>query len=176
MTNSPANIRVSKRRSKNTGSLNSRRKKNSPLVSVISATEDTRVLFTALLDFWGYRVVELEKTEQFNETFKRRKPDLIIMDLPKFYAVGLVDFCRLRKFTESHDVPVILISGYSQPDYRRAAMELGADGFLVKPIDFDNFEEILKRFLSRQHRPLPESDDLKLDLAPHHFSLSEVKI
>jgi DNA-binding NtrC family response regulator len=167
MINFPTNIRVSKR-SENACLPNSKPDSTSPLVLIISETEDTRVLFTTLLGCWGYRVAALEKTKQFNKVFKRRTPDLVIMDLPKFYDRGLADFCDLRKLKRARQIPVIFLSGYSQPNYRRAAMELGADDFLVKPVDFDHLEELLRKF---SPPPLQTPSRLRRFEAEPHASL-----
>src|ERR1700730_8443779 len=39
------------------------------------------------------------------------------------------------------DVPVIMITAYGDPDTKRKAIEGGAEGFLIKPIDFTLLRE-----------------------------------
>jgi two-component system, chemotaxis family, chemotaxis protein CheY len=41
--------------------------------------------------------------------------------------------------------PVYLITAYHARDYVRRAMELGARGYLTKPIDFDELQEVISR-------------------------------
>lgn len=151
----------------------STKKKTSHLIVIISKQEDTRILFKTFFGFWGYETAELEKTEDFSKTFQREKPDLVILDMPQGYTQGLADFCNLRKSIKSQRIPIIMLSGYSQPVYRQAALKLGADDFLVKPIDFDNLEEILENYFSCQNKTLLRSDDLKLNLPPHQNFIAE---
>jgi two-component system, chemotaxis family, chemotaxis protein CheY len=39
--------------------------------------------------------------------------------------------------------PVYLVTGYHGREYVRRAMELGASGYLTKPLDFDELEELI---------------------------------
>jgi YesN/AraC family two-component response regulator len=45
-----------------------------------------------------------------------------------------------------------VLSGFSQPQFKNLSMACGADGFLVKPLDFDLLEKYLERYLIRHYR------------------------
>ena len=49
------------------------------------------------------------------------------------------------------DLPVIMVTAYSDDERRRRARELGASEFITKPVDFDQLKE--------QLRQLPEATD-----------------
>lgn len=135
--------------SRKSGLANQSKKENSPFVLVVSALEDTRVLFSTLLPIWGYSVAEVEKTDDCDGILEQTTPDLILMELPKSFAEGLADFSEIRRKIDLKNIPVILLSGYPQPQYRDEALKFGADDFLVMPLDFDNLEEILQNYFTR---------------------------
>jgi CheY-like chemotaxis protein len=41
------------------------------------------------------------------------------------------------------NLPVMMVTAYGDEDRRRRARELGAAGFLIKPVDFDELKEQL---------------------------------
>ena len=67
------------------------------------------------------------------------KPDLIVLDLnlPKSDGSDI-----LRAVRESNDlrmVPVVILTSSDSPRDRAAAARLGADGYITKPSDLDEF-------------------------------------
>ncbi len=65
------------------------------------------------------------------------KLDLIICDIEMPVMNGLTFIERLRKGLAgkaSKDIPVVILTGHSDEDNIQKAVELGIQGFLVKPI------------------------------------------
>jgi len=63
--------------------------------------------------------------------------DLIICDLEMPEMKGLEFLAKLRNgeiCTRSKDTPVIIISGHSEPGYLQKSIQLGVQGFMIKPI------------------------------------------
>lgn len=79
-----------------------------------------------------------------------RKLDLILcdLDMPKMNGFEFVQ--RLRKIPDPAlaNLPVVIITGNSQAESVRGAVELGISGFLVKPITAKALEERIKNALS----------------------------
>lgn len=69
--------------------------------------------------------------------------DIILTDIRMPNKTGLEFLADLYK--TNHQAKVIIVSGYGQFEYAKRAMELGAAGFLLKPIDPDELEEALGR-------------------------------
>jgi CheY-like chemotaxis protein len=62
---------------------------------------------------------------------ERLKPDLVLMDLAMSGMTGL-DATRLLKGLPSPP-RIVLVTGSDEPEYRQAAQDAQADGFLAKP-------------------------------------------
>lgn len=115
---------------------------NQPLILVYSQEPDTRFLFRTILEIWKYRVIEAESLEGSISAAENKKPDLVLMDTSISFVENLMTMRNLRKAFDG--MPFILLSGHSQARFRRMAIALGANDFLVKPIDFDLLENSLK--------------------------------
>lgn len=79
------------------------------------------------------------------------KPDLIILDLniPKVSGLDLLERCKLQP-------PVVVFSSSSNLSEIQRAKELGVREFVHKPIDFEEFENVVKRMI--QNWASPEAD------------------
>jgi len=73
-------------------------------------------------------------------------PDLIIMDLtiPVLDGYGAVRI--LREVPKLSEVPIVACTG-DVPAHRAQAMRVGFSEFLAKPIDFDELNFVIDRFL-----------------------------
>lgn len=69
--------------------------------------------------------------------------DIILTDIRMPNKTGLEFLADL--YIINHQAKVIIVSGYGQFEYAQKAMELGAAGFLLKPIDPDELESALNR-------------------------------
>lgn len=81
--------------------------------------------------------------EEAVELVERHLPDLLITDIkmPELSGVELIE--RVRR--TNPDVRILIVSGYSEFEYARRAIELGVDEYILKPVDGEN----LRRFLLR---------------------------
>ena len=76
----------------------------------------------------------------------RRAPDFIFLDLniPKVDGLTL-----LQRYLDRLGAPVIVLTGSENPAERKKALELGAREYLIKPLEFDAFVEIIRCMLER---------------------------
>ncbi len=118
---------------------------NQPLILIYSHEADTRFLFRTLLEMWNYRVVEAENLEDSIFAIETENPNLILMDTTISLVENLTMMRKLRESKTSGEIPFILLSGHAQAKFRQMAMTLGANDFLVKPVDFDLLEKSLKK-------------------------------
>jgi len=72
-------------------------------------------------------------------------PSLILLDLnlPKIH--GLEVLRRLRTHPRTKLIPVVIFSSSDDNDDIAAAYELGANSYIQKSIDFDEFSESIRR-------------------------------
>lgn len=118
-----------------------------PLVLVVEDHEDTRFLLKYLLVTRGFDVAEAENGEEAIDVAERLRPGLILMDgsLPR-----LDGFCatrRMRELAALRGVPIIFLSGHSEPAALAMARDAGCNDYLVKPLDLDRLDRVLARYL-----------------------------
>jgi CheY-like chemotaxis protein len=75
------------------------------------------------------------------EAVKLLAPDFILMDIRiEGDLDGIETMIEIRK---TSSVPVIYVSGNSEPAVRHRAVETNMFAFLVKPLDFDALKELI---------------------------------
>jgi len=80
------------------------------------------------------------------EIFKKHRPDLIITDISMPIMHGLD---MIRKIKElSTDVQVVVMSVYSLKEYFLQAIDLGVNGYLVKPVDPQKLFHLIEELAS----------------------------
>ena len=97
--------------------------------------EDNRIYREAFKDillqhFPAMSIVEAENADQALQKIKATPPNLIFMDIRLPGMNGLQLTQRVKK--DFPKMPVVILTGYDLPEYREAAIQYGADGFLVK--------------------------------------------
>ncbi|MBP5857521.1 response regulator [Marivibrio halodurans] len=115
----------------------------------VNAGDGTRVLvidddaaFTASvaesLEPSGFELDDVTNGEAGIEKLRAEPFDLILLDVrtPGVNGFEFLDWLRNTE-ADYRDLPVIMISDLAQGSYKDAATKIGADRYLVKPIDFD---------------------------------------
>ena len=119
---------------------------NKPLILVVDDDEGIRSLLTQILVNAGYEVITAENGKEAIELAKKKKPDLITMDLMMPVMDGETAIKHLREDEELKNIPIIIVSVLSKK-------ELPADAYLEKPIDEEHFLEIVHTLLSDKKTP-----------------------
>lgn len=117
-------------------------------IVVSSVHNDTRYMMRVLLEMWGYEVSEAMGLDDTLESARDNHADLILVDTSREFENDLEMISTLSHSKELGWAQVIVMSGYSQRRYQRAALECGASGFLTKPLDLDLFESYVRTALN----------------------------
>ena len=72
-------------------------------------------------------------------------PALILLDLKLPKVGGLEVLRRLRADQRTRLVPVVVLTSSRQEEDLRVAYELGANSFITKPVEFDQFAETVTK-------------------------------
>jgi DNA-binding response OmpR family regulator len=72
---------------------------------------------------------------------KKISPDLILMDITLEGEMNGIE--AMQKVREFSDVPVIFITGNSDPEHRKKAIETSNSHYLIKPVEFEDLKGIL---------------------------------
>lgn len=123
--------------------VNSPREYFMPTVLIAEDDEDSRELLKFMLEMWNYRVIEAIDGTEALILAEISRPDLILMDVKLPILDGLEATRKIRESAEICRTPIIFMSGCAEPKYRIAAGEVGANAYLVKPLDFDNLQSVI---------------------------------
>lgn len=122
--------------------------KKSFLVLVVDDSVDNVVVLSLDLQNEGYRVVTASNGEEAVSVASLTHPNIILMDISMPQLDGLAATRRIRENQTLRDVPVIAITAFSTEGFRRAAYDVGIQGYLVKPIDLQRMHELIRRLLA----------------------------
>ena len=91
----------------------------------------------------GFEVSKAMDGDQGIRILEDEEIDLVITDINMPYTKGL-ELVRFVNNIMERKVPVIIITGITLEETREHALELGAKGFLTKPLDLDVLIEKVK--------------------------------
>lgn len=113
-----------------------------------------RLTTGALLQADGHEVDSAADGQQAVERLRERRFDLLLVDLrmPGIDGLGLVEALRLW----GHGLPILMISGFGTVNSAVRALHLGADDFLLKPVEPDVLSARVNELLER--RPTAEGN------------------
>jgi CheY-like chemotaxis protein len=103
----------------------------------------TREVMSMVLAGMGYRVATAANgADALQRMQDSDRPSLILLDLSMPVMDGPT-FCACRKDAGLHSVPVIVVS--ADHDVAQKARDLGADGYLEKPVDTIELLDTIRR-------------------------------
>ncbi len=117
---------------------------------VIDDSPELRLVLTAMLRHLGLSVIAARDGETGIAMAREHRPDLVCLDLMLPTICGL-DVCEeLKRMPETAEVPVLIVSARQFPQDRAGAEMAGADAFVTKPIDRDEFFTQVRSLLWRR--------------------------
>ena len=105
-------------------------------VLVIEDDEYSRDALAHLLDAEGYDAQSAHDGEAGLEKAKETNPDVIVLDLNLPGIDGRQVIKRIRGDQSLASIPILVVTG-DDDKAAQAAVDIGADGYLTKPVEFD---------------------------------------
>ena len=126
------------------------------LIVAIDDDPDVLSLLTQELEEEGYQVVGVTRAVEGIERAQALNPYAITLDIMLPGMDGWEAISRLKGDPATRDIPLIVVSII---DNQELGFRLGADDYLVKPIDKEALFEALRRFEGRGRQVLVADDD-----------------
>ncbi|MEG1721151.1 MAG: response regulator, partial [Pseudoflavonifractor sp.] len=103
-------------------------------------------------------VATAENGQQAVELCQKYRPRIVLMDINMPGMTGLDAIAAIR--AGDPEVKIIIISGYGQFEYAQRALTLGVFNYLLKPVDYRDFKDILQKAMDAlvAHNILPPPD------------------
>ncbi len=122
-----------------------------PKARVLIADDDRLVLATLAsgLREAGYSVLEASDGEEAIRLCEEQQPDITILDIRMPGMDGIETARRLQELTGT---PFLMLSAYGDGDLVEKATDLGALGYLVKPIDVEQIIPTIETALKQSTR------------------------
>lgn len=121
----------------------------------VEDTPENRDLVRRILESEGYRVVDAVNALEGIEKAVAIRPDLILMDINLPDLDGFTAVTRIRSYPDLKSVPILAITARTFADDTERAKAIGCDGYLSKPIDFDELVNEVARHIVEGHKEEP---------------------
>lgn len=78
------------------------------------------------------------------------QPDIVILDvnMPEVSGIDLLEFIRRRKAWKN--LPVIMLSSENAEEQIQQAIDMGADGYVLKPVMLDELESKIQAAIKKR--------------------------
>jgi two-component system, OmpR family, KDP operon response regulator KdpE len=118
-------------------------------ILVVDDEPQIRRVMRSTLSSIGYVITEAMTGEEGVEAVRKQKPDLVLLDM-NMPGIGGLEACK--EIRRASDAPIIMLTVRNAERDKVAALDAGADDYVVKPF---GIEELLARIRSALRRYAP---------------------
>ena len=116
-----------------------------PRILVVDDNHDAVESLAILLEMMGYDVRTAGDGLEAVEAARTFAPDVVLLDIGLPVLDGYEAAERIRALDGGAEVVLVALTGWGQDEDRRRSREAGFDHHMVKPVDPDALEELLRR-------------------------------
>ena len=116
-------------------------------ILVVEDNDLNRKLFCDVLQAGGFSVEPCADGQTAIERAKAFVPNLVIMDIQLQDVSGLDLIAGLKGDSELCDIPVLAVTAYAGKGDEERIREVGAEGYLAKPVSIGPFMNAVKGLL-----------------------------
>jgi DNA-binding NtrC family response regulator len=117
-------------------------------ILVLDDVEDAGILIKRILTRKGHEVFNFTLEEEALEWVKQNSIDLAILDIKLKKSSGIEVLKSIKEISPT--TKVIMLTGYPTLETAQQAIQLGANEYLVKPIDKHELEEKVAKVLAQK--------------------------
>lgn len=120
--------------------------------SVLFAEGDNiiRANMSGILVMLFGKVFSAANGEEAYKLYKDKSPDIIITDIKMPQKDGISLIRQIRQ--HDYEIPIILLSGFTDQELLINATDLSVDGYLVKPIELEKLSHTICKAIQRTHK------------------------
>jgi two-component system, OmpR family, KDP operon response regulator KdpE len=137
---------------------------NAANILVVDDEPQIRRVMRSTLSSQGYVITEAKTGEEALELMRKERPDLILLDV-NMPGMGGLETCR--EIRRASDAPIIMLTVRNAERDKVAALDAGADDYVVKPFGIEELlariRAALRRFSPADAMPAFVSKDLTID-------------
>jgi chemosensory pili system protein ChpA (sensor histidine kinase/response regulator) len=115
-------------------------------VLVVDDSISVRKSLQTLLESKNVRVYTARDGVEALNILENKHVDAVITDLEMPVMHGYELISRLRKDYRLKDLPIIVLTSRGTKKHQEKAIDLGADGFIIKPFDEKTITDLLSKF------------------------------
>ena len=116
-------------------------------ILVVEDNELNLQLMVALLDHYGYVVLEARNGAQAMLIARRQPIDLILMDMQMPIMSGFEAVKMLRAEEKTAGIKIIAVTSFALSEEKEKILATGVNGFIAKPIDTREFPRVIQQML-----------------------------
>ncbi len=116
-------------------------------IATIDDVYDEGILIQRILKRKGHTVHPFTEEEDFLSFIKKEPVDLAILDIKLKKLSGVEILEEAKKISPS--IKTIMLTGFPTIETAQQCLQLGADEYLVKPIDIYELEEKVEKVLEQ---------------------------
>jgi len=113
----------------------------------IDDNPETLELMERSISMLGHQAICCSDETSALQVASQNQPDLIFTDLSLQSTDGLTLLRNFKQHPKTNMIPVIVVSAGSAHEHSLNALAAGADGFLEKPVRFDELRHVFEKFL-----------------------------
>ena len=118
-------------------------------VLLVEDNEDNRIVYSTILQHFGYVVMEALNGEEGIAKARNERPDLILMDTSIPVIDGWEVTQVLKRDPETRGIPIIALTAHALASDREKAMEVGCDSYLAKPCEPKAVVSEVEKFIGK---------------------------
>ncbi len=127
----------------------------------VEDNKGVRKRLVTTLNFYFKEVVEADDGEEAFKIYQGLKPDAIItdIDMPNMNGITLVK--KIRK--KDSDIPIIILTAYSNEEYLLELINLKINHFILKPINAQKLQSALEDIFDKKADVVIVDENLSID-------------
>ena len=125
-------------------------------MTILIADDDREIshLMCTLLRDRGHTVIAaFDAMQAMMYATRQPVPDLILLDIHMPAGTGLKTLATLKQLARTESIPVVVVTGSTEPGIEERVAALGAVAFLSKPIDPELFLATVRHALGDTAAP-----------------------